>query len=197
MSDVESVLDIAQRIEGYFHRDEGRLLYEVAVLALRQLPNHAVVELGSYCGKSTVILGKAVKSLGGTAKVYAIDPHEGEMMFPEGLQRHPPTLGRFVASIASCDLEDVVELIQKRSFEVAWDKPISLLFIDALHDYENVSRDFKHFAGSVVVGGMVAFHDYELNDHPGVTRRVNELLSGPDFVKERQVDSLIVLRKRS
>jgi len=186
---------MAQGVEGYFHRDEGRLLFETAVSALTHFPDHAIVELGSYCGKSTVILGKAVQWHGGHSKVYAIDPHEGEMMFPEGLQRHPSTLSRFMKNIDLCGVVAAVKLIQKRSFEVAWDKPIGLLFIDALHDYENVSRDFKHFSGSIVGGGRVAFHDYELNDHPGVTRRVNELLAGPDFIKEKQVDSLIVLRK--
>jgi len=195
MSDVESVLDQAQGVEGYFHREEGRLLYETAVATLARLPDHTTVELGSYCGKSTIILGKAVRSLNGTYKVYAVDPHEGEINFPDGVHRHPPTLSKFMANIASCGLTDVVELIQQRSFEVRWHKPIGLLLIDALHDYANVSRDFNHFAGLVARGGVVAFHDYELNDHPGVTKFVNEVLAAGNFEKAAHVDSLVILRK--
>lgn len=197
MSDVESILDLADTIEGYFHREEGRFLHEVALSTLAMFPDHAIVELGSYCGKSTIILGKAVERLGKASKVYAIDPHQGEIMFPEGIHLTPPTLTRFVNNIVACGLAGVVELIQNRSFEVPWDQPISLLLIDALHDYANVSRDFRHFSGWVVAGGAIAFHDYELNDHPGVTKCVNGILAGPDFTKERQVDSLIVLRKRA
>lgn len=195
MSDVESILDLAQTIEGYFHRDEGHLLHVSAIGALCRLPNHAIVELGSYCGKSTVVLGKASKSLGGTSKVYAIDPHEGEINFPDGVHRTPPTLNRFKENMASCGLLDIVELIQKRSFEVVWDKPIALLLIDAFHDYESVSRDFRQFSKWVPPGGVVAFHDYELNDQPGVTRFVNEILAGREFTKDRHVDSLVVLRR--
>lgn len=195
MVDVESILDLAQTVEGYLHRDEGRLLYEAAIDAIGRLPNCAIVEIGSYCGKSTVVLGKAMKFLGGTSKVYAIDPHEGEINFPDGVHKTPPTLSRFKGNMVSCGIEDVVELIQKRSFEVVWDKPIALLLIDAFHDYASVSRDFRHFSSWVKLGGVVVFHDYELNDQPGVTKFANEVLSGSEFTKDKRVDSLLVIRK--
>jgi predicted O-methyltransferase YrrM len=194
---VESVLDLTQGIEGYFHREELRLLHETTVSVLRQLPNHAIVELGSYCGKSTAVLGIAVKAIGGTSKVYAIDPHEGEITFSDGIQRHPQTLDRFTANITRLGLWDVVELIKMKSFEVVFTKQIGLILIDALHDYESVSRDFRHFYRSVSLGGVIAFHDYWLNNHPGVTRFVDEILVGPWFSKESHVDSLVILRKVS
>lgn len=195
MTDIESVLDLSQSIDGYFHREEGKLLHVAAAGALGRLPGHAIVELGSYCGKSTVVLGATVKALGSSSLVYAIDPHEGEINFPEGVRQMPPTLGRFKANMALYGLLDVVELIQKRSYEVAWDKPIALLLIDALHDYASVSGDFRQFSPWVAPGGVVAFHDYELNDQPSVTKFVNEVLAGSGYTKDRHVDSLIVLRK--
>ena len=195
MSDITSILDLAETIEGYFHRDEGRVLYETTVEVLKRLPDLAIVELGSYCGKSTIILGKAAQSLGSASKVFAIDPHEGEINFPYGVVRMTPTLYRFKANMAYNGLADVVELIHKRSFEVDWSRPIALLLIDALHDYESVSRDFRQFSGWVQPGGIVAFHDYELNDQPGVTKFVNEVLAGSSFKKVEHVDSLVLLQK--
>lgn len=196
MSGVESVLDLAQTIEGYFHRDEGRLLYEAAIGALARLPNHAIVELGSYCGKSTVVLGNAVKHSGSDSVVFAIDPHEGEINFPDGIHQTPQTMDRFTKNMALCSLDGIVKPIRKRSFEVAWGTPIALLLIDAFHDYKSVSADFAQFSKWVAPGGVVAFHDYELNDQPGVTRFANEVLAGSEFTKDNHVDSLLVIRKK-
>ena len=74
-------------------------------------------------------------------------------------------------------LGDVVrECIRKCSFEVEWNQPICYLFIDGLHDYDNVARDFRHFEGWVTQGGCVVFHDYS-DTCPGVTAFVDEVVA--------------------
>jgi hypothetical protein len=52
------------------------------------------------------------------------------------------------------------ELIWKDSRTVAWDRPIHLLFVDGGHAYDVVRSDITKFGQHVVVGGIMAFHDY-------------------------------------
>ncbi|MCH8999221.1 MAG: class I SAM-dependent methyltransferase, partial [Proteobacteria bacterium] len=154
-----------------------------------------MVEIGSYLGRSTVVLGSVVKHICPRAKVYAIDPHEGELTSPDGTpELADPTFEQFMRNIRAAGLETVVEPIRSRSYEVKWDRPISLLLVDGLHDYENVSRDFHHFESHVVPGGYVAFHDYG-DTYTGVKNFVDELVASGRYGTLFKVDILIVLRK--
>ena len=164
-------------------------------LALLRGEPSAVVEVGSYCGRSTLVLAAVVKEVCPSIKVFAIDPHEGELTAPDqGLREEPPSLEVFRKNIETAGLTNVVKPILKHSSEVLWDEPISLLFIDGLHDYENVSRDFHHFGPWVVSGGYVAFHDYG-ETYPGVKVFVDELLASGNYQRLQCVDILIVLQK--
>jgi len=42
----------------------------------------------------------------------------------------------------------------------SWYRPIHLLFVDGGHEYETVRSDIEAFGKHVVVGGIMAFHDY-------------------------------------
>jgi len=172
------------------------LLIATAGRALGSLPvGSSFVEVGSFCGRSTVVLASVVKAVGASSRVYAIDPHDGKVgAADQGLQSFLPTREIFERNMAEHALSSVVETIPKPSFEVVWEEPIALLFIDGLHDYENVSRDFHHFEKWIVPGGYAAFHDYA-GYYPGVKRFVNELLAERPYEKVRLVNSMIVLRK--
>jgi hypothetical protein len=87
-----------------------------------------------------------------------------------------------------------VELIKDYSFNVEWKRPISLLFIDGLHDYKNVSKDFHHFSDWIRKGAFIAFHDYA-QYYPGVMAFVDELLATGGYKKIQLAVSLIVLQK--
>ena len=81
------------------------------------------------------------------------------------------------------------ELIWKDSRTIVWDRPIHLLFVDGGHAYDVVRSDIRNFGQHVVVGGIMAFHDYDRSKiylkerarrHPkrrplGVRRAVDEL----------------------
>jgi hypothetical protein len=127
--------------------------------------------------------------------VFAIDPHDGRVGSRDtSLQTTAPTLDRFIHNITAAGVRSVVEAVRLRSFEVEWNRPVSLLFIDGLHDYENVSRDFFHFERHVVEGGLIAFHDYACY-YPGVMTFVDELLARGTFRKVAQAHSLIVVER--
>jgi predicted O-methyltransferase YrrM len=196
---LNSVVERMRPIEGWLADAEACLLVAAVAEALKTLPDaRAIVEIGSYCGKSTVVMGSALNLAKSTeVKIFAIDPHEGVVGAVEyGFQQLPPTLESFQRNIHDAGLDHLVEVVRKYSFEVEWDQPICLLFIDGLHDYFNVARDFNHFEPWVAPGGFVAFHDYA--DHfPGVKTFVDELIAGGRYQQVRSAWSTIVLRKKT
>lgn len=48
------------------------------------------------------------------------------------------------------------------------------IFLDAMHDYENVKADIDRWWPFVREGGTMAFHDYYHDNYPGVAQAVNE-----------------------
>jgi predicted O-methyltransferase YrrM len=190
------ILQRMRPIQGWLEEQEADLLMAGVVRALNTLPNGAaVVEVGSYCGRSTVVLGSVVKAFGAKTRVYAIDPHQGVVgAADQGLQTLAPTLATFRHNLTINGLCEVVETIQKCSFEVAWSKPIGFLFIDGLHDYANVARDFRHFEPWLLPGAYIAFHDYA-DHYPGVKAFVNELLATTQYQRIHSQASLIIVRR--
>ena len=153
-------------------------------------PPPALVEIGSFCGKSTVTLGLALRHLGRPGlRLTAIDPHLG-YHFGGGIDTYPVLL----ENLRRHELEPWVEVIRARSTDVPWKGPIGFLFVDGLHDYDNVKADFHHFAGFLAPGALVAFHDYEFPHCDGVKQAVDELMLAGRLEFLSQGDSLILLR---
>jgi predicted O-methyltransferase YrrM len=190
------ILNQMRAIEGWLDDDEADLLIATATRALTvHKQPHSIVEVGSYCGRSTVVFGNVVKALSRDAKVYAIDPHDGKVgALDQGITSGAPTFARFTRNIAAAGVAEHVEAIQQYSYEVNWDRPIQILFIDGLHDYTNVARDFFHFEQWVVSGGYIAFHDYA-DYYPGVKSFVNEILASGRYRQVSQVRSMMVVEK--
>jgi predicted O-methyltransferase YrrM len=170
--------DEIEQIEGWFSLEEGRRL---AYLASTVPPHLAIVELGSWKGRSTAFLGLGSKA-GRMAHVYAVDHWKGS---PEhrDLFRDPQasTFPEFKANMKWLGLDDIVTPITGKTSEVAstWDKDIGLLFIDADHAYEAVRADFLGWSPFVVPGGWVAFHDAGA---PGPSRVIEEeVLASEDW----------------
>ncbi len=177
--ELRAALDRMESIEGWFSRDEGRLLYESAQKVLHDRP---VVEVGSFKGRSTSVLAAARASA--TAKVFAIDPHEGNINLGYKL----PSLFDFKINIEA--LPNVVAIVQA-SHDVEWREPIGMLFIDGMHDRDSVARDYAHFEKWLERGSLVAFHDYEPN-YPGVMLVVDALVASEQLARVAQAGSLFV-----
>jgi hypothetical protein len=189
------ILDQMHTVEGWLEDSEADLLILGAAYALSNLGKGEILEIGSYCGKSTVVLASVLKTLRPEARVFAVDPHEGTVgSIDHGYVTGVSTLDRFKRNIEAAGLVGHVELIKKFSFDVEWTKPIIFIFIDGLHDYVNVSRDFHHFEEYIILGGLIAFHDYK-DYSPGVVKFVDELISSGNFVRFAHVRSLIIIQK--
>jgi len=143
-----------------------------AIRTLDRAPE-CVVEIGSYCGGSTVVIGRAAARRNPGVRLYAIEPftfHEARYQYDyEGL---------FDRNVAEWGLAANVVKVRKTSEKVAldWDREIDFLYIDGDHTYEAVVRDIHNFVRFVRAGGLFAFHDYKSSGKEGVRRAVDELV---------------------
>jgi hypothetical protein len=192
---TQPILAKMRGIEGWLEDDEADLLAAAAARAFaEQAQARAIVEVGSYCGKATVVLASIVQALRPAAKVHAIDLHDGRLGTADKIVQMAPSLAKLQRNIDVADLSQYVEIIRSRAQDVPWSGPIALLLIDGLHDYSSVSADFRHFECSVVWGGFVAFHDYA-DYFPGVMRFVGELVDSGQYTCVQRVRTMVVLRR--
>ncbi len=150
--------------------DEGDALYEAAVAAGAALPGLAFLEVGSYCGRSTVWLGGAAREC--RTVVFAVDHHRGSEENQAGWDHHDtsvvdPRIGKmdtlpfFRATIHDAGLEDVVVAVVGESPTVAraWHTPLAFLFIDGGHGAAPARLDYLGWTPHVAIGGTLAIHD--------------------------------------
>ena len=156
--------------KGFMPPAEGDALFDAALDAMAAVPGLPLLEVGSYCGRSTVWLGAAARV--GATVVYAVDHHHGSEENQAGWEHHDPTVvdartGRmdtlplFRATIDDAGLDDVVVGVVGRSATVAahWRTPLAMLFIDGGHGAEPARADFDGWTPGVAMGGTLAIHD--------------------------------------
>ncbi len=157
----------ADAVTGFMPADEGRALYDAAV---RYLRGGVGVEIGTYCGKSTLMLGAAARE--SDAIVYTVDHHHGSEEHQPGWQYHDaslvdPSTGRFDTlpalrrTLDAAGLDDHVVAVVGKSAVVArgWRTPLRLLFIDGGHTEAAAQQDYDGWAQWVEAGGALIIHD--------------------------------------
>ncbi|AOW95032.1 hypothetical protein BFN03_14745 [Rhodococcus sp. WMMA185] len=156
--------------------DEGTALHEAAMRYLGH--GDTGVEIGTYCGRSTIYLAAAAKAR--DARIVTIDHHHGSEEHQPGWEYHEPafvdphtglldTVGRFRHTMADSRLEEYVIAILGRSSAVSefWRTPVSFVFIDGGHTSEAASTDLEGWAPWVEVGGALLIHDVFPNPADG------------------------------
>jgi len=154
-------------VKGFLHPDEGARLYALALAAAADGP---CLEVGSYCGKSTVYLGSACRERGQV--LYAVDHHRGSEEHQPGEEYHDPDLldrasgqldsfRAFRDTLARARLEDtVVPLVAPSALAARhWHTPLTLVFIDGGHSRDAALTDYRSWAGHLAAGGILAIHD--------------------------------------
>lgn len=171
---IDLPLDI-NTVKGFLDADEGAALYERALTAAGLGP---LLEVGSYCGKSSVYLGAACKSK--QTILFAVDHHRGSEEHQLGEEYHDPDLydtrfakmdsfPQFRHTLARANLEDVVVPIVAPSELAArfWSTPLGLVFIDGGHSMQAALNDYRSWAGHVMRGGYLVIHDVFPNPADG------------------------------
>ena len=162
--------ELALATKGFMPADEGDALYAAAVEAGRAVPGAPWVEVGSYCGRSTIWLGAAARGCHTT--LFAVDHHRGSEENQAGWEWHDTevvdprtglmdTLPFLRAAVHDAGLEDAVVAVVGRSPVVArhWQTPLAFLFIDGGHGEQPARDDYEHWTPHVAVGGTLAIHD--------------------------------------
>jgi len=155
---------------GFMPPDEGDALHAAAVEAGAAVPGAPFLEVGSYCGRSTIWLGAAARACG--TSLLAVDHHRGSEENQPGWEHHEPdlvdpatgkmdTLPIFRRTVHDAGLEDVVIALVGPSPTVAsvWSTPLALLFIDGGHGVEPARADYAGWTPHVALGGTLAIHD--------------------------------------
>ena len=161
------LLRAAEAVPGFMPPAEGLALYDAA---RRYAPVGPVLEIGSYCGKSTIYLAAAARAAG--RLVVTVDHHRGSEEHQPGWEYHDsrlvdPATGRLDtlpslrATLATTGLEQNVVVIVGRSADVArlWATPLGLVFIDGGHSEAAAVTDYEGWAPWVAPGGALAIHD--------------------------------------
>ena len=80
-----------------------------------------LVEIGSYQGRSTVVLGSTLRALSPQSRLFALDPHEGTVGAADAQLYHgASTEERFLANILAAGLTEQIHPVRARSYEVSW-----------------------------------------------------------------------------
>jgi hypothetical protein len=176
---IESGVRLSLNTPGFLAENEIRFL---GILAACTPANGVIVEIGSFKGKSTVMLATMAGKYG-LGPVVAIDPHEGLSYMGPDAPHQSPTFDEFLSSIKSAGLQSHVEVQRAYSQDVAknWTRPIRLLWIDGDHSYKGCKEDFDLFSPHLAQGAVVALHD-SLNAFEGPIRVfVEEVLRSDRF----------------
>ena len=150
-------------IKGFLNPEEGEILYNHALESSKRGP---CLEIGSYCGKSTVYIGSACKE--NRSVLFAIDHHRGSEEHQIGEEYHDKDLYdtknrlfdsflEFRLTMNRANLENTVIPIVAKSALVAhsWAIPLTMVFIDGGHSHDAALADYRSWAGFVKKGGRV------------------------------------------
>jgi len=167
VADTSRLFTLAESVIGFMPADEGQALFDAASQFLR---GGVAVEIGTYCGRSTVLLGAAAAHTGSV--LYTVDHHHGSEEHQPGWEFHDTTMvdpvsGRFDTlptfrrTLDAAGLDDTIVAVVGKSPVVArgWRTPLELLFIDGGHSEEAAQADFDGWAKWVAPGGALIIHD--------------------------------------
>ncbi len=174
----DALLALARATRGFMPDDEGAALYDAArragatasTRADRSARPPVFVEIGAWCGKSTIYLGAAAEATGGV--LFSVDHHRGSEENQPGWEHHEPdlvdpgdgridTLPHWRRSVAAAGLERVAVAVVGDSPTVAscWTTPLDFCFIDGGHGEAPAWADYRGWAPLVAVGALLAIHD--------------------------------------
>ncbi len=175
-----------QRIQRDVRHVDGwltdRELSFLALLGACPTTAGAVLEIGSYRGRSTIVLAQAVR-LTDHPHVVAVDPLPDEQPMARDETGRWTARALLDANLRQAQVESVIEFHQMRSAELApgWSDPLRLLWIDGDHQYASTKEDFDLFAPYLADGGILAMHDV-LSRYDGCIRVfTEEVLASPHF----------------
>jgi predicted O-methyltransferase YrrM len=149
-------VSVAPPVEGWLTEAQAERL---RARAAAPRPAGAVVEIGSFRGRSTIVLARAAGS------VVAIDPHAGSDRGPQEIEadaaRGDADHRAFLANLEAAGVIDRVRHVRRMSADALADVdgPVSLLYVDGAHRFGPAREDIARWGGRVAPGGTMLVHD--------------------------------------
>ncbi len=155
----DEVIVVVADVDGWMSSDQARRLYEAAA---RITAGEQIVEIGSFRGRSTIVLASAAPE---GAAVVAIDPHAGNDRGPQEIEGFADAAADdhevFTANLAAAGVSERVRHIRAFSdaahSEVHGD--IAVLYVDGAHRYAPALADIRDWGARVKPGGTLLIHD--------------------------------------
>jgi MMP 1-O-methyltransferase len=173
-SRADRLLAAARAAKGFMPDDEGLALAAVAERAAAGFSS--IVEVGAYCGRSTLYLAAGIARAQGSgapgAVIFSVDHHHGSEENQPGWEHHDETLvdlstGRMDTlpfwrrAVEGAGAEDLAVAVVGDSPAIAlrFNVDSGLVFIDGGHGETPAWADYRGWAPRVAVGGWLAIHD--------------------------------------
>ena len=161
--------EVIANTKGFLDEEEGKKLYDYSLKASETF-NFPGLEIGSYCGKSSLYLGAGC--LESKNIMFSIDHHRGseeqqpgEEYFDKDLfdevSKKIDTFPFFRKALHDSGLENTVVPVVGKSHVIGsyWTTPLSFLFIDGGHSLETEFGDYLVWSTKICPGGYLFVHD--------------------------------------
>jgi predicted O-methyltransferase YrrM len=159
MPTARDALAAVADVEGWLTPDQATRLWERAATVA---PPACIVEIGSYRGRSAIVLAMAAPD---GAEVIAIDPHAGNDRGPQQIEGTASEGERdnaaFRANLERAGVAGRIRHVRLPSQEALAELPgqVELLYVDGAHRYTPAREDLERWGARVRPGGRMLVHD--------------------------------------
>jgi predicted O-methyltransferase YrrM len=171
-------------IPGMITPEAGKFLYSLCYM---QDLEGDVVEIGSWQGRSSTFLARAVKE-SGNGNFYAIDHFGGNAGKEEfyaingSLSSLKDNFNDNLSRFGLIDTVNLLDMVNTEACEKIKGRKIRFLFIDGDHTKDGVKKDIELFFPQLEKGSIVVFDDY-FEGFSGLIEAVDEILEKYNFDK--------------
>lgn len=159
MAEFDQLFESLREVNGWMTKDQARRLWDRAGELKK---GQRVVEIGSFQGRSTVVLATGAPE---GVELIAIDPHGGNDRGPQEIEGFVDEAESdhqiFINNLVNAGVREKVTHLRKFSDRALSDVPgsIDLLYVDGAHRFAPASSDIRLWGAKVVDGGHLLVHD--------------------------------------
>jgi predicted O-methyltransferase YrrM len=156
---LAAALELVDGVEGWLTDSQAERMWEAAS---RVEASGRIVEIGSFRGRSTIVLACAARE---GVELVAIDPHAGGDRGPNEIasvaERGEEDFRAFHANLERAGVAGRVRQVRATSRDALGvvEGPVDVLYVDGAHRYRPAREDIERWGARVRPGGAMLVHD--------------------------------------